>query len=267
MRTMVDHPGWETHGQMCRRLMSDDDGGRWLITVDGRQAKNERLKGGKSLGEPAIVAFPIVGTGAANDVPEFWRGLDDLSPVARFANLSLWDALATAIVRQVVMAQTATRAYRTIGATFGESVAVDGTTVVVMPRPEVVLSLTDEQFADLRMTFWTPALRAAAEAFCKHGDTWRELSPEQLVEALLTVDRVGPWTAGAAVADWSNDFSKYPYGDKAVRVWAGRIAPSHRWPETEPAFEQEWRRLAGHHLSELTMLTLAWGKHHGGHTS
>lgn len=76
------------------------------------------------------------------------------------------------------------------------------------------------------------------------------------------VSRIGPWTAGATVADVANDFSLYPFADLAVRTWAGTLAPSVSWPETEREFGRIWQAMAGAQLSEWTLLTLAWGVRH-----
>ena len=70
-------------------------------------------------------------------------------------------------------------------------------------------------------------------------------------DALQAIPRVGPWTARAAAADWSNDWALYPYTDLAVRTWAKRAAPSRYWPVDEPTFGRMWRALAGEGLSSL----------------
>ncbi|MGH3267323.1 MAG: hypothetical protein ACRDNS_35675, partial [Trebonia sp.] len=103
------------------------------------------------------------------------------------------------------------------------------------------------------------ALRAAAAAFLEHGNAWVAMPADALVLELLRVRRVGPWTAGAATADWTNDFGAYPCGDLAVRTWAARAAPSAAWPADEPGFDRHWRQVAGPHLADLTLLALAWG--------
>ncbi len=76
---------------------------------------------------------------------------------------------------------------------------------------------------------------------------------------LQGIPRIGPWTAGAAVADYSNDFTCYPYADLAVRTWAKRAAPSYPWPDSEQELGRLWQRLAGDQFATLTLLTLAWG--------
>jgi DNA-3-methyladenine glycosylase II len=115
------------------------------------------------------------------------------------------------------------------------------------------------------MAFKRAPLRAAATAFLTHRDKWLHLDPAILVDELQAVPRIGAWTAGAAVADWSGDFAWYPHSDLAVRTWARRAAPDHPWPDDEPSFGCLWRDLAGGHLHDLTLLTLAWGRLHGHH--
>ncbi|MGI8817495.1 MAG: hypothetical protein ACR2G2_20030 [Pseudonocardia sp.] len=46
------------------------------------------------------------------------------------------------------------------------------------------------------------------------------LDPPSLLTRVQAVPRVGPWTAGASVADLTNDYAWYPFGDLAVRAWA-----------------------------------------------
>jgi DNA-3-methyladenine glycosylase II len=133
----------------------------------------------------------------------------------------------------------------------------------MFPSPETVLALDAEQFSVLGLAFKERPLRAAAAAYLEHGEQWRALSPADLIVALQDVPRIGPWTAHAAVADWSNDWALYSYADLAVRTWATRAAPSHDWPTDEPTFGALWSDMAGPHLSELTLLTLAWGSQHG----
>jgi DNA-3-methyladenine glycosylase II len=169
-----------------------------------------------------------------------------------------------AIMRQVIRAAQSKKLYRDFCRAHGTQVRLpDGGIYSLFPTPEIVLQLTDEQFASLGLAFKRRTLRLAAEAYSSHGAQWREMSPSALLDALQAIPRVGPWTARATAADWSNDWALYPYTDLAVRTWAKRAAPSRYWPVGEPTFGRMWRALAGEGLSSLTLLTLAWGSQHG----
>ncbi|MFI0791464.1 hypothetical protein ACH4OY_01985 [Micromonospora rubida] len=122
-----------------------------------------------------------------------------------------------------------------------------------------MLTLSDEEFTESGMAFKRRPLRHAATAFLTHCGSWWELSPSVLVKELQTIPGIGPWSAGAAVADWSNDWSLYPYSDLAVRTWARRANPDHPWPADEPSFARTWRGVTGEHLGTYTLLTLALG--------
>ncbi|MBO0802116.1 MAG: hypothetical protein J2P25_03450 [Nocardiopsaceae bacterium] len=174
----------------------------------------------------------------------------------------MWDALGTAIIRQVVRAAQAQRQYRGFCAAYGDPVRCGATEAWLFPSPEAVLKLGDDQFTDVGLAFKRHALRAAASAFLIHGSAWERMPAAELAAELCTVPKVGPWTAGAAIADWSNDFSVYPCGDLAVRTWAANAAPSMTWPGNESDFRQYWQERSGSHLAELTLLTLAWGGRH-----
>jgi DNA-3-methyladenine glycosylase II len=209
--------------------------------------------------EPGVFVLPA---SAAGDVPELVWALGSLGAVARFRNPSLWDAVGTAIIRQVVRAAQAQAQYRALCATHGTPVRCGTMTGWLFPSPETVLGLGDAQFATVGLAFKRGALRAAAAAFLEQGSAWAAMPVDALVAGLLRVRRVGPWTAGAAAADWANDFAAYPCGDLAVRTWAARAAPSAAWPADEPGFHRRWRQVAGSHVADLTLLTLAWGGRH-----
>jgi DNA-3-methyladenine glycosylase II len=188
--------------------------------------------------------------------------LTSLGPVLRVHNGDLWDAIGTAIIRQVIRAGQARLMYRRFCQAHGELVTTPSGEAYLFPRPAVVCDLPAAAFADLGMAFKHRALFAAAQATLIHREQWQRLAPTALVQALQAVPRIGPWTAGAAVADWSGDFAVYPYADLAVRTWASRAAPTTVWPADEPTFAALWRRAGVRQLSALTLLTLAWGGAH-----
>jgi DNA-3-methyladenine glycosylase II len=258
---MTEHPAWLPAAQGGRRVFMLPNGGRWLADITGGDLALTALNG--EVTEPTADFFALP-DGVAESVPELAVALSGLGQVGRLRNPSLWEALATGILRQVIRAAQSKKLYRAFSAAHGEVVTLpDGGTYALFPEPKAVLALDDEQFAELGLAFKRAPLRAAASAYLEHGDTWQELPHTALIDEIQSVPRIGPWTAGAAIADFTNDWALYPYGDLAVRTWANRAAPSHGWFLGDGAFGGQWRRLAGEHLSTLTLLTLAWGSHHG----
>ncbi|WP_431981552.1 hypothetical protein [Streptomyces qinglanensis] len=84
------------------------------------------------------------------------------------------------------------------------------------------------------------------------------------MKALASVHRIGLWTASAAAADVTGDFSVYSHCDLAVRTWAGRAAPDLQLPDNESAFAARWHSFTDHDrtcLHALTLFTLTWGAH------
>jgi DNA-3-methyladenine glycosylase II len=195
---------------------------------------------------------------------ELGGSLSALGPVTRYRNLDLWDALATAIVRQVIRAGQSKRLYRAFADGFGERAdAGAGRSLALFPGPDRVLELSDDAFASYGMAFKRRPLRHAALAYQADGEGWQSLPARDLVETLQSVPGIGPWTASAAVADYTNDWTVYPHGDLAVRTWARRAAPGTPWPDNDADFASQWRRCAGPQLSALTVLVLAWGSRRG----
>ncbi|WP_198152785.1 hypothetical protein [Pseudofrankia sp. DC12] len=257
---MTEHPAWLPTPDGAHRVCPLA-GGLVLAQVTRGTLVLTALDGGDT--EPAADVFALP-QGAADDVPELAKELTDLGRVGRLRNPSLWEALGTAILRQVIRAGQSKRLYRALCAAHGRRVTLpDGESYALFPTPETLLDLDDAQFTNLGLAFKRPVLRSAATAFIAHGDEWMRLSQPALVDELQAVRRVGPWTAGAAVADYTNRWDLYPYADLAVRTWARRAAPSHAWFDNERAFGAQWRHLADAHLSSLTLLTLAWGSQHG----
>jgi DNA-3-methyladenine glycosylase II len=258
---MTEHAAWLPRDGSLQRVIVLPDGGRWLATVRGRTLALDALANGAA--KPVCDVFTL-SNGLLGKVPELATALGGLGAVVRSRNADLWDAIGTAIIRQVIRAAQSKKLYRAFCEAYGERVELpNGSMYAVFPIPEVVLGLSNDQFSSIGMAFKRRPLKAAAEAYLELGTKWRELTPQALTSELQTVPRIGPWTAHAAVADWSNDWSLYPYSDLAVRTWATRAAPSFDWPSDEPNFGRVWRALAGEHLSSFTLLTLAWGSQHG----
>ena len=258
---MTEHPAWRITEQGGYRVFALPDGGQWLVTTQGGELLSRPLVAGSD--QPQLDVFRLPES-AMSEAPELLEALTSLGTVARFRTPDLWEAIATAIIRQVIRAAHAKRLYRDFCATYGQRISyLNGGGYSLFPAAETVLDLADEQFAGVGLTFKRGPLRAAAETYLKHGAHWHELPTGALAQELQQVPRIGAWTAGTAVADFANDFTHYPYADLAVRTWAKRVAPSYRWPDNEQSFGQLWRALAGDHLASLTLLTLAWGSHYG----
>ncbi|MFD0279268.1 hypothetical protein ACFVHB_35975 [Kitasatospora sp. NPDC127111] len=272
----TDHPAWQQQPDATLLRPLRTAGGMWLARF-GPDGLDLACVDGTEDDKPAAV-LTVPDHLPATVPAALGNGLRALGPSRRVANPWLWDAITTAILRQVVRADQARKLYRTWCATYGTPLDGPYRPVHLAPGPAEVLDLADEQFATVGTKFHRTALRAAAAAYLEHADTWRRLAPAALVNALLAVERIGPWTAAAAAADYTGDFAVYPHTDLAVRTWAARIAPDHPWPtadkpkKTEALFGAHWHHLADHgrHLHTLTLSTLTWGAHartdqHGGH--
>ncbi len=259
---MTDHPSWLASGTGAFRAVRCGNA-VWAMTVasaeDGCRQRTavDRVSGD---GEAPVVDVvdPATLTGAGDIVDN----LRAAGQVARWRNPDLWDALATSIVRQVIRAGQARKLYRAFGQAHGEPVVTSHGQTWLFPDPATVLELSDAEFTRLGMAFKARPLRAAAEAYLEFGAKWAELEPSTLVGEVQNVPRIGPWTAGATVADLTNDYTLYPFADLAVRTWAKRLAPQRLWPDTEPEFARVWAEAAGGQLSARTLLTLAWGVRH-----
>ncbi|MEU7021563.1 hypothetical protein ABZ990_13000 [Streptomyces sp. NPDC046203] len=268
-----EHPAWRTTAEGARARLVEHDGAMWLAAWNQRSRHLDlRPVVGNSLAEPPTLAY--TSSIELPDTPKRAEPLLDelvrLGTVVRLRNPSLWDSMVTAILRQVVSAKQAVRKHETFYSAYGRRFDTSAGELALAPTPEGVLALSDDEFAIVGAKFNRTALRAAAKAYLDRGEQWASLAPETLVKELVEVPRIGPWTAAAATADYTGDFSVYPHGDLAVRTWARKAAPDLDLPCTDGEFEELWRRWAPSRsqLHALTLFTLTWGSNavngHGG---
>jgi DNA-3-methyladenine glycosylase II len=212
--------------------------------------------------KPALIS--VDAAALAHTVPaQLVQEVAGLGTVWRLANPWLWDAITTAVLRQVVRAAQARALYRRWCSAHGPKAESPAASFGLVPDPRTVLRLPAQAFSSVGAAFHRTALQAAAAAYLADGMAWERLTAPDLAAALEQIPRIGPWTAKAAAADYTGDFSIYPHGDLAVRTWARRAAPGFAWPETDRAFDAAWRSMAGsaQQLHVLTALTLSWGSH------
>jgi len=253
---MRDHPAWATTDHGSARVMRSGTS-TWLITCGPRACDVEMtvVDGPRDGPAPEVIRV---------DKPmlvesELGLALAPLVPLLRVRNASLWDAIGNAILRQVIQSERARVTYQRFCMSCSDPVEIPSVPAYLFPDPECVLRLPAGVFAALDMSFSRVLLRRAAKAYLENGTAWSLLEPTELVAELQSIPGIGPWTAGASVADFSGDFSVYPYPDNAIRTWARRAAPSTEWPRSAREFRSQWRAVAGDDVSGLTQLVLAWG--------
>lgn len=259
---MREHPSWIQGERNIWGRIFRAGGSVWYVTPSRGGPTLELLRGSGSFVPPADTFRAEDLAGASVPISLLAR-LASLGEVRRFPNTDLWDSIATSILRQVIRAEQAKVLYRRFCEAYGDALDTPSGHRFLFPTPDVVADLGDGNFDERGLAFKRVPLRAAAAAYLKYAADWASMRPAQLVTELQMIRRVGPWTAGATVADYSNDWSLYPYGDLAVRKWASYAAPEFTWPANEGEFASLWRSLAGEQLSTLTVLTLAWGGSHG----
>ncbi|WP_330261772.1 hypothetical protein [Streptomyces sp. NBC_00539] len=261
---ITEHPGWHTTPDDEPVRVVEFQGAAWLAHWE---SEREHLLL-RAL-DPAAADQPPVAYTSAVELPTAAEGtllLDELvslGTVARLTNPSLWDAITTALLRQVISAPQARKKHRAFYSAYGRAFDTPAGPLPLTPAPEVVLEVSDEGFTAIGAKFNAKGLRSAATAYLDRGEHWATLDPESLVKELCEVTYIGPWTAAAAAADFTGDHSVYPHGDLAVRTWAGRAAPGLTLPGDEKHFEALWRQWAPtrSQLHALTLFTLTWGSH------
>ncbi|HEU5271171.1 MAG TPA: hypothetical protein VFU36_14690 [Jatrophihabitans sp.] len=248
---MVDSPSWAHRedryaervltqgGAICTvRAGYDHDAGHWRWQTD--------------LGAEAITrlaSFSTADLSEATPAPIRQR-LARLDGLQRLGAGSYWEALGTAVIRQVIRADQARKLWHRLAAASG--------TAGRFPSTEQFLAAGDAELAEVGLGFKIRTLRTVAEACRSEQYRWDQLGPGELHDAWLTLPGIGPWSAGAAIADLRNAWQLYPHDDLAVRTWAGRAFPELAVPADPRLFLRCWSDWGGQAVGMLTVLTLGW---------
>jgi DNA-3-methyladenine glycosylase II len=216
----ADHPGWRSaaDGGMYR-LLCDDEGGRWLASWNRRRLSLTRL---------TEISLPTGSRTAARATPQMLpatlpevlrHALVNLGIVVRPLNPSLWDAVATAVIRGAVREDVARTVLRRWAERHGPSCTSPAGTLYALPNAATVSQMSDEDFRDSAMGHFQPALSAAATAVLEQRSEWSALPADRLATALNGLEGVGRWAAYAAAADYTGEMSVHPVdGPTAVSM-------------------------------------------------
>lgn len=250
-RFVPDHPGWfrveEPVGGWCR-LAVGDARGPLVLTSPGIEVATGGLR------QPTTIRLP---EGAHAVLPAGLASrLSRMSPLVRVPTPSVWEAAATAVIRQVVHRDQARAAFIRICTLFGPRVLIGGQARSGFPTADAIASVGADAIRVAGIGFKARTLETLA-AWCL--DTREHLGADELHEALLDLRGIGPWTAAVAVCDRFSDFARYPVDDLAVRSHARACWPERRWPEHPSAFAREWRAATAPYTGEITAFVLAIG--------
>lgn len=228
---MLDHVGWVPVGP-----------DRWKRSVtlpNGRIGKLLATSSGIIEGYPEVA--PFVDCFAA---PSSRPGLSTVfrdAVVVRLATPTVWEAVAAAVVRQVIRADQARLLYQRL---LGSNEA--------FPSPATVVKLGEAHFRTLGMGFKARTLLRIAEEFLHHEmPAAPSGNPDELLAVLQRTPGIGPWTAQVACSDHLNAWEYYPMSDLAVRTWAQRLTDIP-WPARPDEFEKRWRSRTAPHTATAT---------------
>ncbi len=194
----------------------------------------------------ALLAGVRPGAEAIADLARYiveWFDLDrDLAPFYRIADADpllrplavserglriigipdLFEALCWAILGQQVNLAFAYRLKQRLTAEYGESLEWEGHTYYHFPRPEVFLTVTQEELCSLQLTRNKARTVLEVAALIAGGGLSREEllalpSPEAAEQRLLKLRGIGPWTSQYVRMRCLRDTTAYPVGDVGLQ--------------------------------------------------
>jgi DNA-3-methyladenine glycosylase II len=154
-------------------------------------------------------------------------------------------------------AATTISQYRELCEEHGNRVDTTAGPTYIAPSPSNLLTLINARMIEREVRGRLRVLREVAQAYLTHADGWQNLSAVELFADLQSVRHIGKWTAGAIVADVTNDFSFYSFsGEPAHGRWRQLfIAMETDLPERD--FANLRPELDRNQLSTLVALLLA----------
>jgi DNA-3-methyladenine glycosylase II len=239
---LPDHLGWwqvSSHaGQWCRLAAGDARGPR-ILTSPG-------LRAATPAPELDRLSLPAA---AANVIPRgLYRRLAARTSLARLRTPTVWEAAATATIRQVVRREQARVSFDRVCEALGACALLDGHARHAFPTAEMVIDAGESRLRATGVGFKARTLISLAEWSL---DPHEHLDRHGLHEALLRVRGIGPWSASVAVCDVFSDYGFYPVEDLAIRSHAHARWP-RRWPASPQAFAREWRARTAPHTAPIT---------------
>ncbi|HJQ01756.1 MAG TPA: hypothetical protein VJ851_09155 [Jatrophihabitans sp.] len=252
---MVDSPSWSYRdGLHAERIFAHGTNRCVIRAAYDHEVGYWRLQPGLAASaEAQLASFAIAELG--EDTPRTIRqNLARLDGLNRLGAGCYWEALGTAVIRQVIRAGQARRVWQRLAA----ALAPPGGAAGGFPTVERFLAAGDAELADAGLGFKARTLRTVAEACLAEPRYWDRLDPVQLHDAWLALPGIGPWSAGAAIADLRHAWQLYPHDDLAVRTWAARAFPELAIPADARSFLRCWTNWGGEAIGTLTLLTLGW---------
>ncbi|MCW2982942.1 MAG: hypothetical protein JWR63_512 [Conexibacter sp.] len=231
----------------------------WVADPTQAVVRREFRAGARTWTVASAVETPILPWRGASGEPASWSlDLDALScgalagelRILRVPTPTVWEALATGVLRQVVRAGTARRRYGRLVAT----AANDG----AFPSPEQILRCDEREMAALGLRFCWPKLMVLAQWAAEVGaaDGHTAADSDALLDDAASLSGLGPWTLGVAAWDCSNDPERYPFGDYVVQAGVARLFPGVDWPRRPDRFAPAWSDHCDDDLGPLTVLAL-----------
>jgi DNA-3-methyladenine glycosylase II len=267
VRMVVDHPGWltPTPGRFERAFRWGHR--TWVINCCAVGARLEPTAEVVNPSEAAgtVAASRLVEVFDPAALPEPFRSVAQIREcgrVQRLRNPDLWDALLLPILQHRCRRSDAVGMYRRLCSALGEKIRTTRSAVFLPPRPETVVGLDDAAFDKADLLPGADRLRTIAAAYLEHGAIWLQLGPADLFVALQQARYVGAWTAAAAVADLTNDFSFYPPPEFATQGRWDQFSQESNDTRTPREFQTAWEHMSRAQKSVLTVLSIDWKSRH-----
>ncbi|MGV9678800.1 hypothetical protein ACWDSJ_26250 [Nocardia sp. NPDC003482] len=253
MLLLTDHPGWLTAENGTTHYRAVTSRGRaTLLTIE---AENTGSGAHVDFGGVDVVLRTFT---VPRRVPTELAGLAEVGSVVHVSVPNLWEALAGGLFRRADTADRGHHLWHRFCQAHGDEISRDGMTGWTFPDPGRLLALPPSATAMIGTTLPLDALRAAAQACLAYGQEWATYPPAALLTHLRAVLCVGPTAVGAAVADYTGDYTFRPL-DPTLRAAIRHLTPGVSWPSGSE-FGSAWYALTEGAHATYNALLCAWAQ-------
>lgn len=247
MYTIPQPDFFDEDGTWHRAVLVDDSRVRISITRDGRlkcfDARRQLCSNTiHKVLRRMVVEIPLPPLNLMNAPARTNASRPQIAPIIHLSSPSLFEAVAKAVIRQVVRADHAKRVLHKFVARFGDQVSGDPS-MKLFPTPVEIMQTHISELREVGLGFKSQIMHHVAAAFLTRPLEEHVIAAANgdAIELLSTIDGIGDWSARIALCDFRGDWSVYPFGDLAIRTWAPRLCPKQTWPSLPHEFEAAWR--------------------------
>ena len=214
-----------------------------------------------------VVGIAARTVGAHGDLRPYYETVDDDDPMAEFTGrfrglgipqaASPFEGLVLSILGQQISNEVARVLRDLLVDTLGESMSVDGVAYRTFPSPAALSEAGIEALREIKLSArkaeYISDIAASVDSGALDLDALADLPDESIVEGLVKLRGVGPWTANWLLIRAYDRPDGFPHGDLAVQRSLGALynGGSRLTAQDALKFSDRWRPYRSYYVTYM----------------